>query len=97
MTNAKVSKLSLAVLLLGAGAAQAAAPMSVSEVPGAWYADRIAVSADARGATNPVFPAAAYEHGFTVPLRTEHTRARPSVAGSATPFPASPNESGSVL
>ena len=94
MSNSKVSKLLLAALLLGAGAAQAA-PSSAIEVPGAWYADQI-VPRDARGATQP-FPTAAYEHGPTVPEYADTTRTRPSFAGNTPPFPSSPNESGSVL
>jgi hypothetical protein len=94
MSNSKVSRLLLAALLLGAGVAQAA-PSSAVEVPGAWYADQIVVT-DARGTTQP-FPTAAYEHGPTVAQTAETTRIRPSFAGTTAPFPASPNESGSVL
>ena len=94
MSSSKVSKLLLAALLLGAGVAQAA-PSSAIEVPGAWYADQIVVT-DTRGSTQP-FPAAAYEHGPTVPQYAETTRARPSFAGHTPAFPSSPNESGPVL
>jgi hypothetical protein len=86
-------------LLLAAGAAQAGAPVSVPDVPGSWYADRIQTAADARGAEGPVFPTASYEHGPIVPERVAVPRAKPqpSVAGSTSPFPSSPNETGSVL
>ena len=65
MTKASVSKLIAAALLLAAGAAQAT-PTSVSEAPGAWYADRIVTPADAQGARTQTFPTAAYEHGSTL-------------------------------
>ncbi|HEX2825093.1 MAG TPA: hypothetical protein VHP37_01990 [Burkholderiales bacterium] len=65
MTKASVSKLLIGTLLLAAGAAQAT-PTSVSEAPGAWYAERIVVPADAQGARTPTFPTAAYEHGSTL-------------------------------
>jgi len=95
MTKAHFSKLFVAGLLLAAGASQAA-PISVSEVPPAWYADRIVTPDTARGATSPVFPTAAYEHGITV-QRYAETKTTPSHAGVSLPFPASPNESGRVL
>ena len=99
MSNAKLSRLLIAGLLLGAGAVQAATPTSVSEVPAAWYADEIRINDAASGATAPVVPAAAYEHG---PYRTHYadvqrTRTEPSVAGSTTPFPSSANETGALL
>lgn len=96
MTNAKLSKVLVAALLLGAGAVHAAAPSAV-EVPGAWYADQIRVDADVRTAATPMFPSAAYEHGLTAPFRADSVRMRPSIAGSTSPFPASPNETGSML
>lgn len=99
MANTTLTKLVFAGLLLGVGAAQAAGPVSVSEVPGAWYADRIQTVTPVTGAQEPIFPSAAYEHGTTAPTyaRERPARTRPSVAGSTTPFPSSPNESGSVL
>ena len=98
MAKTKLSKVLLAGLLLGAGVAQAAGPTSVSEVPASWYADRIATSASALGAAQPVFPTAAYEPGLTGDhyVDVQPRRARPSL-GSALPFPASPNETGRVL
>jgi hypothetical protein len=96
MTNIK-SKLFLAALLLAAGAAQAAAPSSAIEIPAAWYADQIVVADAARGATQPVFPGAAYEHGPIGVQYAEPARLRSSIAGGTTPYPSSPNESGSVL
>ena len=54
MANTTLSKLLFAGLLVGAGAAQAAGPVSVSEVPGAWYADRIQATTPATGAEHPV-------------------------------------------
>jgi hypothetical protein len=96
MSKAKKSKLLLTTLLLAAGAVQAAGPVSVSEVPAAWYADRIVVT-DTRGATNFSFPTAAYEHGPTIAHSVLPTRTRPSVAFTTPAFPASPNESGRVL
>jgi hypothetical protein len=92
-----LSKLVIAGLLLGAGAAQAAQPTSVSEVPASWYANRIQTPASAQGAVEPVFPTAAYEHGPNGLQYAERVRTRPSVAGSTLPFPASPNETGRVL
>jgi hypothetical protein len=99
MLNAKLSKLLFAGLLFGAGAVQAAAPSSVSEVPAAWYADEIRILEGARGAAHPVYPAAAYEHGSYGDqyVDTGRPRIEPSVAGRTIPFPSSPNESGSVL
>jgi hypothetical protein len=97
MSNRKLSKLLLAGLLLGAGAAQAAGPTSVSEVPGAWYADRIVTSDTARGAAQPVFPISVSEYGPIGHDYVEPSRPRPSMAGRTLPFPASPNESGSHL
>ena len=98
MTNTTLSKLIFAGLLLGAGAAQAGAPVSAPEVPGAWYADRIQ-TADTRGAEGPVFPTAGYEHGPIAPqyVAAPRTQTQPSVARTTSPFPSSPNESGSVL
>ena len=99
MANANVSKVLIAGLLLGASAAQAAAPTSVSEVPAAWYADQIRTTEPARGAAQPVFPTVAYEHGPNGHqyADVQPSRTRPSIAGSTVPFPASPNETGSVL
>ena len=99
MAKTTLSKLLIGGLLLGAGAAQAAGPISVSEVPGSWYADRITTTQPLRGATEPVFPSAAYEHG-PLPYRNVEVqlpRTRPTVAGAIVPFPASPNETGPVL
>ena len=96
MTHATLSKLLIAALLLGAGAAQAASPTSVSEAPAAWYADRIVTSDTARGAAAPTFPAAAYEHGTTVHRHADVPRIRPEIA-TTLPFPSSPNETGRVL
>jgi hypothetical protein len=99
VANTTLSRLLIGGLLLGAGAAQAAGPISVSEVPASWYADRITKTAPLGGATQPVYPTAAYEHG-PLPYRgvdVEVPRTRPSVAGSSVPFPASPNETGRVL
>ena len=99
MSNANLSRLLFAGLLLGAGAAQAAAPTSVSEVPAAWYADQIRIAEPVQGAASPVFPTAAYEHGsYGHPYAdTGRTRTQPSVAGPTIPFPSSPNESGAVI
>jgi hypothetical protein len=99
VANTTLSQLIVAGLLLGAGAAQAGAPVSVSEAPAFWYANRIQTAADARGAESPVFPAAAYEHGPVGPERVAipRTRTQPSVARSTSPFPSSPNETGSVM
>ena len=99
MARTKISKLLIAALLLGAGAAHAAGPASVSEAPGAWYADRIVTPASAPGAMAPIFPSAAYEHGpygdhYAYP---ERALTRPTIARSTQPFPASPNESGATL
>lgn len=97
-STSKISKLLLAGVLLGAGAAQAGSPSAAPEVPGAWYAERIETVPMARGAAGPVFPTAAYEHGPAGhhPLLSP-TVARPTMAGGQRPFPASPNESGSFL
>jgi hypothetical protein len=97
MTQATLSKLLIAGLLLGAGAAQAAGPTSVSEAPAAWYAERITTTDAARGAASPVFPAAAYEHGPTLQrsVAAPAPRTRPGLA--SIPFPTSVNETGSVL
>jgi hypothetical protein len=99
MSNASLSRLMLAGLLLGAGAAQAAVPASVTEVPAAWYADQIRTSDHVDGAANVAYPTAAYEHGSYgdgfVTART--TRTQPSLAGRTIPFPSSPNESGPAL
>jgi hypothetical protein len=94
-----LSRLLIGGRLLGAGAAQAAGPTSVSEVPASWYADRISKTEALRGATQPVFPSAAYEHGPLVErdVDVQRTRTRPSFAGVTVPFPASPNETGPVL
>ena len=92
MTNLKLSKVLFAGLLLTAGAAQAAAPKSVSEAPGAWYADQIVTSDLARGAAQPVFPTAAYEHGFTGRSYVQESRTQPGIAGSTSSFPTSVNE-----
>jgi hypothetical protein len=99
MSNTVFPKLLFATLLLGASAAQAAYPTSVSEVPRSWYADEIRTAEPATGAAHPVFPSAAYEHGPNGHryAEAEPTRTQPSLAGSAAPFPSSPNESGSVL
>jgi hypothetical protein len=99
VANTTLSKLVFAGLLLGAGAAQAAGPVSVSEVPGSWYADRIHSTTPITGAQQPLFPSAAYEHGTIVPadVSVRSARPKPSVAGATSPFPSSPNESGSVL
>jgi hypothetical protein len=99
MSNTNLSRLLFAGLLLGAGAAQAAAPASVSEVPAAWYADQIRITETASRAVNPAFPTAAYEHGSYGHeyVETGRTRTEPSVAGRTIPFPSSPNESGVVL
>ena len=99
MANTNLSKLLVAALLLGTGVAQAAGPVSVSEVPASWYADRITTTAPLRGATSPVYPSAAYEHGPLVQhdVDVQRPRIRPSISGSTLPFPASPNETGSVL
>jgi hypothetical protein len=96
MSKANASKLWFIAALLTSGAAQAAAPVSVSEVPAAWYADRI-VFTDMSGAAHPVFPSAAYEHGPTVQHQALPTRTRPSLTGMTASFPASPNETGPVL
>jgi hypothetical protein len=99
MSNVNLSKLLVAGLLLGAGAAQAAVPTSVSEVPAAWYADQITTPASTRGATNVTYPTAAYEHGAYGQEHVEvnRTSTQPSVASRIIPFPSSPNESGPVL
>jgi hypothetical protein len=98
MSNANLSKLLFVGLLLGAGAVQAAAPTSVSEVPGAWYAAQITTAPSTRSATDVTYPTAAYEHGAygRQHVGVSATRA-PSIAGRGIPFPSSPNESGSVL
>ena len=99
MSNANLSRLLVAGLLLGAGAVQAAAPTSVSEVPGAWYADQITTPPSTRSATNVTYPTAAYEHGAygQQHIEVNVTRTQPSIAGRVIPFPSSPNESGPVL
>jgi hypothetical protein len=99
VANTTLSRLLIGGLLLGAGAAQAAGPTSISEVPGSWYADRYTTTQPARGATQPIFPTAAYEHGPLVQrdVEVQRTRTRPSIASSIVPFPASPNETGPVL
>ena len=99
MANTTLAKLLIGGFLLGAGAAQAAGPVSVSEVPGSWYADRITTTASAQGAVQPVYPSAAYEHGPLVQrdVDVSRTRTRPSIAGPTLPFPSSPNETGPVL
>ena len=99
MANTTLSRLLIGGLLLGAGAVQAAGPVSVSEVPGAWYADRIGTADPQRGATQPVYPSSAYEHGPLLQrdVDVQRPRIRPSISGSTLPFPASPNETGSVL
>lgn len=94
MTKASVSKLLAAALLLAAGAAQAA-PTSVSEVPGAWYADRIVTPDHVESARAAPFPTSAYEHGSTIGTRVE-VPLSPTHGGVAIPFPSSPNESGKV-
>ena len=96
MSNAKLSGLFLAVSLLGAAAAQAAGPTSVSEVPPAWYADRIVTIAPTSGATAETFPATAQEHGPAGRDYAQPSLTRPSVARSTPGFPASPNETGSL-
>src|SRR5690242_13799390 len=99
MAHSTISKLIFAGLLLGAGAAQAAGPASVSEVPGSWYADRIQAANPLTGAQQPVVPAAAYEHGTTAPAYAGARSAGTgrSVAGAGSTFPSSPNETGRVL
>ena len=99
MANTTISTLVFAGLLLAAGAAQAGGPASVSEAPPFWYADRIQTMADARGAASPVYPTSSYEHGPIAPdhVAAPSTRIQPSVARSTSPFPSSPNETGSVL
>jgi hypothetical protein len=99
VANTTLSRLLIGGLLLGAGAAQAAGPISISEVPASWYADRISTTEPLRGATQSVFPSGAYEHGPIIQRNADvqRSRTRPSVAGSTVPFPASPNESGSIL
>ena len=94
MTKASVSKLLVGTLLLAAGAAQAA-PLSVSEAPGAWYADRIVTPAHTEGARAQTFPTSAYEHGSTIGTRID-VRPSPTRAGAALSFPSSPSESGAV-
>ena len=91
MTKASASKLLLGTLLIAAGAAQAA-PLSVSEVPGAWYADRIVTPAHTEGARVQAFPTSAYEHGSTIGTRIE-VRPSPTRGGMTLPFPSSSNES----
>jgi hypothetical protein len=97
MTTTHLSKVLVAGLLFAAGGVHAAGPASVSEAPAAWYADQIATATNARGAADPVFPTAAYEHGPKGQVYAESARTRPSVAGTTVPFPASPNESGVVI
>jgi hypothetical protein len=94
MTKASASRYLIGTLLLAAGAAQAA-PLSVSEAPGAWYADRIITPASAESARVQSFPTSAYEHGSTIGTRIE-ARPSPTRAGMTPPFPSSPNESGAV-
>jgi hypothetical protein len=99
MSNANLSRFLVAGLFLGAGAVQAAVPASVSEAPGAWYADQITTSQSTRGATTLAYPTAAYEHGAYGQQEVEVTQTltRPSIAGPSIPFPSSVNETGSVL
>ena len=97
MNQSILSKLSIAALLLAAGAAQAAGPTSVSEAPAVWYAERIATTDDLRGAAAPVFPTAAYEHGTTVSRHVDVRRIGPGIAGMTVPFPSSVNETGRIL
>jgi hypothetical protein len=99
VANTTFSKLLIGGLFLCAGVAQAAGPVSVSEVPASWYADRISITHSGSGASQPVFPSAAYEHGPLVQhdADVQRSRTRPSIAGSTVPFPASPNETGSHL
>ena len=97
MTKATLSKLFVAALLLGAGAAQAAGPASVSEAPAAWYADRVVTGASTPAASTAVFPAAAYEHGTTLSRSAAVERARPGIAAMTPPYPTSARENGAVL
>ena len=97
MANTTLARLCIGGLLLGAGVAHAAGPTSISEVPASWYADRIATTASPHGATQPVFPSAAYEHGSLVQRDRGIPRPSGSIAGASVPFPSSPNETGRVL
>ena len=94
MSKLQIAKTLVAGLLLGAGAAQAAAPSSVDEVPAAWYAEHIVVGAHT--ATNVSFPAAAYEHGPTIPF-AGLPATRPSIAGGRVTPPSSAQENGPKL
>ena len=97
MSKATLSKLFIAALLLTAGAAQAAGPTSVSEIPAAWYADRILTNVPTAGAASNVFPSAAYEHGTTITRSAAVGRVRPGIAGMTQAFPTSSYENGPVL
>jgi hypothetical protein len=95
MSNLQIAKTLVAGLLLSAGAAQAAAPASVTEVPDAWYADQIVVRAHTP-TPNVSFPAAAYEHGLTIPYAGV-PGTRPTVAGGRVTPPTSAQEHGPKL
>ena len=98
MLKRKVANVVIAGLLLSAGAANAASvfPSSTNEVSPTGYALGIEGTMQAStGATHPVFPSAAIEQSG---VRESYVGAirgvRPSVAGTASVFPISVNETG---
>jgi hypothetical protein len=101
MFNVRPSTIVIAAILLAAGAAQAAGtfPVSVPDVPAAWYADRIERGdASPTLATQSPFPSAAREHGTAHDTAQTSSAVAPSIARGVTPgFPTSINETGSVL
>jgi hypothetical protein len=102
MSNARPSTILIAAILSAAGAAQAAGtfPVSVPDVPAAWYADRIERRVDASPtlATQSPFPSAAREHGTAHDTAQTSSAVAPSIArGLTLGFPTSINETGPVL
>ncbi len=105
MLNRRIAGVVVAGLLLGAGAVNAAGsafPSAANEFPLSLYTEmgRNATGPSKSGATGPVFPSAAIEHG---PGNSAYEPARvrsawsiaPSIAGNqSSPFPYSVNETG---
>jgi hypothetical protein len=102
MRNVRPSTIVIVGILMAAGTAQAAGtfPVSVPDIPAAWYADQIERRIDASPslATQAVFPAAAREHGTAHGPAQTSSAVVPSIARSvASGFPTSINETGPVL
>ena len=100
MSKRKLATVVITGLFLGTGAAQAFAfPSAAQEFSASLYVQgsRGATHSASAGATRPVFPTAAKEHGPALEyVEVRATQIRPSLAGGASVFPLSVNETGSV-